>query len=288
MRHPAKADLKTNRRISGSRKFALPDIKLQMFTAYFDASGTEKGDAVLAVGGFLATAERWGRFEKEWLDCLRRNSLDYFRTSEFNASQGGFKIGWRGNEKRRIALISDLVEIIKNNVDRKFGVIVTMDSLQSFSRKQKEEWHICAYSLAGLKVASMVRQWAKAWSGPVPELVFEEGDKGRNNLEILLRQDGFLNTQFRPKKERTNKQSMIVKAAIPLQAADLMAFELFDPMRKLQRDGYLLNLKRTFQELDKINGELGVIRQPYTKLLAMLNESDSSQIIIPPPGYEQR
>jgi len=32
------------------------------------------------------------------------------------------------------------------------------------------------------------------------------------------------------------------KAAIPLQAADLMAFEVFDPMRKWLQDGRLLKL----------------------------------------------
>lgn len=134
----------------------------------------------------------------------------------------------------------------------------------------------------------MARAWAETWHGPVPKLIFEEGDIGRGKLEKALKDNNFPAAQFRPKKDRIDKHGEFVKGAIPLQAADLMAYEAFDPMKKVQRDGRLSKLKRTFEELDKIPGEIGVIRTQYTQLVVLLSEAPAPQVIIPPPGYEQR
>ncbi|MBI3934370.1 MAG: hypothetical protein HY316_06730 [Acidobacteria bacterium] len=262
-------------------------VKLAMFTAYFDASGTEKS-LVLAVGGFLATAEMWGEFEQQWLARLREDNLEYFHTTEFNSSQGQFKIGWRGNEKRRSDLIADLVKIIRDNVNGKYGSVVIADSLKALSKAQREQLHICSYSLAGRHAAGLVRRWASSWSGPDPEIVFEEGTRGRDLLEKRLARDGFTTYHFRPKKNRFDKSGRLVKAAIPLQAADLMAYELFDPTNKIQRDGHIKRIKRTLSELDKIPGELNLIRQPFMELLKAIADSPPSSVVLTPPGYDKK
>lgn len=104
-----------------------------MFVAYFDASGTERNNPVLAVAGFLSGADRWMEFETKWLERLKSDGLTCFHTSDFNACQGEFKSGWKGHENRRVNLIADLVQIIKDHVDRKFGAVIIIDSLRAFS-----------------------------------------------------------------------------------------------------------------------------------------------------------
>jgi hypothetical protein len=232
---------------------------LAAFTAYFDASGSEIGQPVLAVGGFLASAEAWLDFDREWLARLKTDGLDYFHTSEFNASRGQFKNGWKGDESRRRNLIADLVKIIVGNVGRKFGSVVVNDKFNAaISPEERKQWLLGSYSLAGRTCAARVRGWAKTEKlRSVPRLVFEEGDSGRGELSKILQQDGFAAPIFAPKKDTTDSVGTVVKAAVPLQAADLWAYEMFDPMRKIENDGYIKRIKTTYQELDRVPGSPG-------------------------------
>jgi hypothetical protein len=43
---------------------------MTMFTAYFDASGSAAGTSVLFVSGFVASTDKWLRFETEWAALL--------------------------------------------------------------------------------------------------------------------------------------------------------------------------------------------------------------------------
>ena len=242
-----------------------------MFTAYFDASGSEEDQPNLAVAGFISNAESWMEFEDRWLERLHRDDLAYFHTSEFNSSQGQFVEGWKDNEVRRTRLIVDLVQIIKETANRKVGMVVLNKNVQAgFSEEQRLRWHIRSYSLAGRTCAARVREWAESWhASSVPELVFEEGDSGRDELtRLLVEESGFAHPIFKPKNDRLDKHGMVVKAAVPLQASDLLAYELFDPVRKIAKDGYIRRIKRTFQELDKIPGPVGIITEDHIKLLS--------------------
>jgi hypothetical protein len=83
-----------------------------------------------------------------------------------------------------------------------------------------------------------------------------------------VEESGFAHPIFKPKNDRLDKHGMVVKAAVPLQASDLLAYELFDPVRKIAKDGYIRRIKRTFQELDKIPGPVGIFMEDHIKLLS--------------------
>ncbi len=65
-----------------------PSDGLLMFGAFFDASGVPHAGQVLVVAGFLADRTQWLNFHKIWKTALDKASLEYFRMSEFTASQG--------------------------------------------------------------------------------------------------------------------------------------------------------------------------------------------------------
>ena len=244
-------------------------VNLAAFTAYFDASGDDHSQPVLSVAGFVANADNWKSFEAAWLKRLLQDGLEYFHTKEFNGCSGQFKSGWKGDEDRQRKLITDLVLIIRDHVGRKFGMTVINKQLKGgFTADQQERWHVCAYSLAGRTCAARVREWFESWHArSMPEFVFEDGDSGKGKLIDIFKNGELPDPIFKPKKSYVDRRGMVHEAAIPLQAADLLAYECFDPTRKIVRDGYLRKIKRTIEELHRIPGPLGIIEAPHMKFL---------------------
>jgi prophage tail gpP-like protein len=141
-----------------------------MFTAYFDASGSENDQLCLAVGGFVATDQDWVTFERQWLTRLAEDGLQRFHTKELQA--------WE--REKRTKLINDLIELIAGTVARKFGAVVQNDSLSLLSADERRKWHIRPYSLAGRVCAAHIRQWStRDRIGYVPNLIFADGDLGK-------------------------------------------------------------------------------------------------------------
>jgi hypothetical protein len=196
----------------------------------------------------MSTAEVWLEFEEAWLARLKQNGLTYFHRSELNI-------------KNHPGLLEDLAHIVRDHAMRKFGMVVRVNALHTLVPKQLYEgWHMDAYSYAGRACVSHVRLWAESEHlRNMPELVFATGDTGRNALEKGLKQDGFLNVQFKPAKDEINKKNGFVDAAaVPLQAADLFAYELFYPIRdiessRIRREEYTLTPLQLI--LDKVPGE---------------------------------
>src|ERR1035438_237099 len=86
---------------------AWKDGRLGMFTAVFDASGTEHDKPVMVVAGFAASSDAWSSFESEWKKRLAADQLSCFHMNKFAQSKGDFK-EWEGDEPRRRRLLSDL------------------------------------------------------------------------------------------------------------------------------------------------------------------------------------
>ncbi len=144
--------------------------------------------------------------------------------------------------------MADLVEITVKSAFRKFGCVVLHPALERMPTETREGHRISAYSLAGRACAADVSEWARAEGFYKPiEYVFEDGDKGRGKLMERLETDGFPLPIFRPKCD-TVKNGLPVYGFIPLQAADIYAYELRVRITKLHID------RRSYKALDAIPG----------------------------------
>jgi hypothetical protein len=221
-------------------------VLLSGFTCYFDASGTQHDQLVLAVAGLMSTAEYWLEFEVAWKFRLLQSGLNYFHRKEIDP-------------QKYPGLLDDLAHIIHAYSMRKFGMVVRVGALHRLvPEKEYTKWNLDAYSYAGRACAAQVRLWAEQEGlRSVPELVFATGDKGRNQLEARLRNDGFTGVRFQPAIDhRDNKTGFVIPAAVPLQAADLLAYELFGPTRVLEQTGRPPDdLSSAWFILDKIPGD---------------------------------
>jgi hypothetical protein len=225
-------------------------VLLSAFTCYFDASGTQHDQVALAMAGFMSTAEQWLEFEREWKARLLQDGWKYFHRKELNS-------------RKHSGLLEDLASIIQNYAMRKFGMVVRVAELHRLVQKEEyDKWNLDAYSYAGRACAAHVRQWAKRnHLASVPELVYATGDKGRSQLEQRLRKDSSNSVRFQPAIDQMDRKTgSVIPAAIPLQAADLLAYELFQPIREMERLNKTQgtygrgNLSDVWNILDKIPG----------------------------------
>lgn len=224
------------------------------FTCYFDASGTQHDQLALAVAGFMSTPDRWREFEQVWLARLAKSGLKEFHRKDLNLT-------------RYPGLLSDLSSIIRDYAMHKFGMVVRVAELhRNMPAGEYDKFHLDAYSYAARGCAAQVRQWAvKRHLRSTPGLIYAKGDAGRGQLETRLRKDGFTDFAFAPAKDETNRKTgSTTPAAVPLQAADLLAYEVFDPIRFMERNGMTFGslgrsaLSSIWFILDKIPGEAQV------------------------------
>ena len=223
---------------------------MSAFSCYFDASGTQHDKLVLAVAGFMSTAEIWLQFEKAWMERLKKSNLSYFHRNEISP-------------EHYPGLLRDLAIIARDHSLRKFGMVSRVEALHSsVSKLEYDHWSLDAYSYAGRACAAHVRIWAARHKPrTLPKLVFATGDKGRDQLEKRLRLDGFRGVTFQPVMDQIDRKTkLVIPAEVPLQAADLLAYELFNVSLQLEAGKKIVadSLSTVWFILDKVPGEVQI------------------------------
>jgi hypothetical protein len=119
--------------------------------------------------------------------------------------------------------------ILKSHVYRKFAHTIINKDFNTLTPQLREEFALCAYSLAGRTCDKFVREWMRSETGfrNAPyELVFEAGDRGKGNLQKRLAQDYKSFPLFKPKKDTSLDDDTVLAGFLPLQAADWFAYEV--------------------------------------------------------------
>jgi hypothetical protein len=171
---------------------------------------------------------------------------------EFAQSSGIFA-RWGNDEQRRRSLLADLYGIIQSHVYRKFGTAVVSAELGAvLTVEEQEAFNLAAYGIAGRGVVDNVMQWTSAERLELPEFVFEDGDLNKGHLMALMKADGIPAPSFKPKRDTPTRHGLIIAGFLPLQAADILAYE------------YRLLLEREagakdrwgYKQFDKMPGEI--------------------------------
>jgi hypothetical protein len=201
-------------RSSSSRR-----ILVTMFTAYNDESGHPEQSAVV-VAGLLASDNQWKQFERNWRDTLQEFGITRFHANEFFHSVGEFRT-WADHKKNPAAsearqrFLRSLISHMKLRVQLSYSHTVRMADY----RKVNEIYFLQAirpYELVGRTAVKTIAEWAGRNRIPENRIkhVFEDGPKHKGFLESRIKKDKGFEPTFKRKEE-----------AIPLQAADLLAYE---------------------------------------------------------------
>ena len=192
-------------------------------TAYIDESGTHAGSETIAVAGFLGKPDEWGAFTVYWSEVLAHFGIPVFHMKDFAHRRSVFT-GW--TEDRRQSLLGTLLEVIDQHVLGSVGTVFTLRDYNAVFQGEVRRKTGGPYGLAMVMVVQDVAVLVRPLFGdPHVRYVLESGAEGFGQVAKAFsdnlrdpnraRQLRLLSLDFRSKAD-----------AIPLQAADLLAYEL--------------------------------------------------------------
>lgn len=191
-----------------------------MIAAYFDESGTHDSSLVFVVAGLVSTPASWECLTKEWQQALSDEGVEEFHASECATGHGNFseRAGW--SKDRRNAFYKRMTGIAARwATGRTWTAVIMNDYRQVFNEG-------LPYALGAMGCASRICHYSKGLGGkPFVPYAFEQG--GKDSGEIL---NEFAKLRAR---ERSNLYRMgpltigTRREFLPLQAADLHAYELY-------------------------------------------------------------
>lgn len=191
---------------------------MKKYAAYFDDSGHPDDQEAVVVAGFIASEDEWLLFEREWQEILDREGLEIFHMTDFEKS----KI-WP--QYKKDALLGRLINTIKTRTVRSISQGVWMRDYRQINEKWAFEETIGPpYALAGRTVTKSLADWKRNSASEDKLLVFfEDGTKHKGDFIDAMERDQLPCPVFIKKREAT-----------PLQAADLLAWEVFNAFRTKQ------------------------------------------------------
>lgn len=260
-------------------------------TAYFDASGTEPDRPVWAIGGWIAEVDQWTQLKKDWRRMLDeapfRPDVKYedriFHAAELESIVGRYS-GWTKDEKqefqnRAYGIIEDyqLVPVASAVVKGDFEALKIR--FERFPHGHGGNYFLHTFH----DVMKNVHNWldTQRWEVNV-HYIFESGQLGDGAIQDELRR--ISNDPIERKLYRLRDWSFAGKELLPLQTADVWAYESYKqmvnrnlsgslrdvryPYRRLARSDFekyqtyynrenLLELLKTYRELEQKEGRSG-------------------------------
>jgi len=200
-------------------------------SVYFDESGTDSGNSSLIVAGFGATIEQWDRFSDEWLQAQADFRAPCFHAKEFDDARRGFGPYADWSKAKRDEYLNRLLGIIIRRTFMSFGTILEKDAYDAViaPHPARRKYFYAPYAFAAFNCIFETCDWRNEYhAGKVITFFFDKGHKNEGQLlevaqRVLIGKDRLVqdlvsaDDQFLP----------------PLQAADLLAFELCAEARAL-------------------------------------------------------
>lgn len=221
-----------------------------MLQAYMDDSGTHDGSSHCLVAGYWGGASEWKRFERAWNKAVAEEGLEEFHAKEFwpriSGKRLGKYFGW--NDDRHQSFADRLLAIIGSHKIYPFacGVIASEWEKQPVRLRKVYSGlhHLAAKNDSAIKSVFLpfqvciVRAASYCHPGVPMNFIFDEDPKiaGRASQCFLkLKQEA-----IEDKDPILRNLGQLVfadsKKSAPLQAADLLAYEMYRYGKKRLHD----------------------------------------------------
>lgn len=237
-----------------------------MYVAYMDESGTHDGSEFASLAGYVNHSDSWAEFEEAWKAVLTRYCVEEFHMTDFENRHGEFD--WRNywflpDEKLRHPFIRELIAALDPPKRFRVGCTISIRDYHDIVPEQlKPSYH--PYYFLFAKCIEQLWRVSLLMLPPREQLgfVFDRrlGFEGRADSIYLA-----LKKHFQYSEKMAAIQFESSKTIIPLQAADLIAYEY-------RKYGEMLahhtgrDLRWTMEQLCK-NGAAGLMHHISAKSL---------------------
>jgi len=199
-----------------------------MFAAYFDDSGTHSKSRVATVAGYISNVGQWDIFNKEWAACLKDFKVKEMHRSDLESFEEEFleSNGW--NPNRRKAFLQKLHPIMKKRTKVAIGSAVIRETFEEIVPETIKKLFGGVYGWCAHECITLARIWAEKCQRkniPPMQWVFEAGTTGYGQVDQMFQS---LNARADLRADwRIKGWSFQGKDVLPLQAADVIAYEVY-------------------------------------------------------------
>jgi hypothetical protein len=238
--------------------FAKPDSIFVMLTAYFDDSGTSDEEPVVAVAGYIGSVALWNIFNKRWRAFLSKHGIKQMHRADLESFYGEFK-GWNG--PLRTEFVKKAHAIIRECTFAPLGVAIVKSQFDEAFADGTVAQKFGAYAFCVHGALAAIGEWCKAKNVREPiRIVFEKGSKDQ---ELINRNIRILSET--PQEKRHPDAYVIQgwsfddKSVLPLQAADVVAYELYKVIKNEIVDLRQRNVRLSLLDLFR-NQDIDLVR----------------------------
>jgi hypothetical protein len=202
---------------------------MSILTIYCDDSGTHPKSRVAVVAGYLGQITQWRRFEKDWKGLLAEFGVTQMHRAKLEAFQGEFE-GW--NESRRRLFLRRCHLLMREYTKMPIGIAVIKEQFNSILPREIRDKFGGVYGWCAQECIVAARIWCENHSHDEPiQWVFESGTIGHGQVGAMF-QELHLHSEWLIKGWAFQDKSVV-----PLQAADVLAYEVFKQVENQIVDG---------------------------------------------------
>jgi Protein of unknown function (DUF3800) len=212
------------------------------FEVYFDDSGTDGTNEIAVAACYVSSRDQWDHFNRNWKEILDDEHFDHFHMAHFAAkSDAGHKpfCTWDDDKKKRV--YRRLASTINIRVRHGFAIAVPKKSFDTYAPQEfKEQYAGNHYVWAVKSVFGLLEEWRKNYRIVSPmQYVFDRGSLGNSQIQEIWDQssrDGIGEAKY-GLFENDGVLFQDKKIFRPLQAADILAWQMHNHMRKVIAPG---------------------------------------------------
>ena len=206
--------------------FIEQDDLMSMLTIYCDDSGTDDHNRVAVVAGWIGQVRKWEQFTKVWKTALKDFGVNQMHRSKLEAFKGEFERtkGW--NEKKRAEFLQRVHPIIRTYAKVPIGSAVIKKDFEAVMPDEVKKMVGGVYGWCAQECIVAVGMWCEHTNHRHPvRWVLEAGTTGHGQLEKGF--EAIYDNSSMRDKCHLKGWSFEDKSVRPLQAADVLAYEVF-------------------------------------------------------------
>jgi len=228
-----------------------------MFQCFFDEGGGED-HGFIAVCGYVASVEKWKRFEADWKRMLALHQVPYLHMKQLAHFKGPYQ-KWKNDENGRVAFLRDAGAIVCGSADYGFLSAVWYSDFLKVNQQYylAENFH-SPYALAGRFCIARANLWMRDFGRSVKEIdyVFDRGGPDVAGLAELMQRSNLQIPSFKPSRDTEAEAGMV-----QLQAADYFAYELRKAIVDHSSDAKPEEFRKSFQAIMDVSVDQGNYRE---------------------------